>query len=70
MSPVVDNPGTAPGVIFYAVSADRQDVWLTATELRFPHPIGIGYVRFVRFISADADSRVLHLHAGQMPVSK
>jgi len=67
--PFVSNPGSDPGVIFYAVSADQQEVWLTATELRFPRPIG-GYVQFVSYLSADGDSRVLHLHAGQTPVSK
>jgi hypothetical protein len=64
--PFLDNPGADPGVIFYAVSADRQEVWLTGTELRFPHPIG-GHVQFVGFLSADGDTRVLHLHAGHTP---
>jgi hypothetical protein len=64
--PFLDNPGADPGVIFYAVSADRQEAWLTRTELRFPHPIG-GYVQFAGFFYTNG-GRVLHLQAGHPPV--
>jgi hypothetical protein len=67
--PVLDNPGADPGVIFYAVSADLRKVWLTGTELSFPHPIG-DYVRFIRLLSGERDMRVLHLRAAQMPASQ
>jgi hypothetical protein len=65
--PFLDNPGADPGVIFYAVSADHQEVWLTGTELRFPYTGG-GSAHFVSYLSNDGDTRVLHLHAA--PVSK
>jgi hypothetical protein len=68
-APFLDNPGADPGVIFYAVSADQQDVWLTGTELRFPRPIG-GHVQFLSYLSIDGDTRVIHLHSGQTPASK
>jgi len=66
--PFLNNPGADPGVIFYAVSVDQQEVWLTGTELRFMR-CG-GRVQFIRFLSWDGDGRVLHLHAGQPPVPK
>jgi len=67
--PFLNSPGPYPGVIFYAVSANQQDVWLTGTELRFPRTTG-NYVQFLDFLSADGDTRVLHLHAAQTPASK
>ncbi len=67
--PFLNSAGADPGVVFYAVSADQQDVWLTGTELGFPHSVG-GYVQFVTFLSADGDTRVLHLRAGQTSTSK
>jgi hypothetical protein len=70
--PFLDSPGADPGVIFYAVSADQQEVWLTGTEIRFPHrPVG-GHAQFIRFLSLDGDTRVRHLHAGHeaVPVSR
>jgi hypothetical protein len=69
--PFISNPGSEPGVVFFAVSADQQEVWLTGTESRFPHPLsGVGEVHFIRFLSADTDTRVLHLDAGQTPASR
>jgi hypothetical protein len=65
--PFLDNPGADPGVIFYAVSSDRQEVWLSGAELRFPRPIG-GYAQFA-FLSAEGDTRVVHLHAGRTTLS-
>ena len=59
----LDNPGAEPGVIFYAVSAGQQEGWLTGTELGFWHGPGGDQVRFIRFLSADGDARVLHLHS-------
>ena len=67
--PFLDSPGTDPGVIFYAVSADQQEAWLTGTELRFPR-LSVGQAQFIGFLSLDGDTRVRHLHAGQMPVVK
>jgi hypothetical protein len=67
--PFLNSPGPYPGVMFYAVSADQQDVWLTGTELRFPRTTG-NNVQFLDFLSADGDTRALHLHAAQTPASK
>jgi hypothetical protein len=61
--PFLDSPGAEPGVIFYAISADQREAWLTGTELGFWHGPGGDHVRFIRFLSADADMRVLHLHS-------
>jgi hypothetical protein len=57
--PFLEGPGSDPGVTFYAVSPDRQDAWLTATELGSANPIG-DHVRFVDFFSFEADPRVHH----------
>ncbi len=67
VGPFLNGPGPYPGVIFFAVSADQQDVWLTGTELRFPRTTG-NNVKFLDFLSTEGDRRVLHLHAA--PVSK
>jgi hypothetical protein len=67
--PFLNSAGADPGVVFYAVSANQQEAWLTGTELRFPRPI-CGYAQFVDFLSADGDTRVLHLLAKQAPPSK
>lgn len=34
--PFLNSPGPYPGVIFYAVSANQREVWLTGTESAFP----------------------------------
>jgi hypothetical protein len=61
--PFLDSTGAEPGVIFYAISADQQEAWLTGTEIKFPHRPGSGQVQFIPFLSADSDMRVLHLHS-------
>ncbi len=67
--PFLNSPGPYPGVIFYAVSANQREVWLTGTELRFPRTAG-NHAQFLSFLSTDGDTRVLHLHAGQTGPSK
>jgi hypothetical protein len=62
--PFLTSPGNDPGVIYYAVSPDHQQAWLTATELRFPNSIG-GHVQFVPFLSSDDDPRVLRMRTQQ-----
>jgi hypothetical protein len=61
--PFLDSAGAEPGVIFYAISADQQDAWLTGTELGFWHGASGNHVRLIRFLSAEADRRALHLHS-------
>jgi hypothetical protein len=60
--PFLESPGSDPGIMFYAVSPDRQEAWLTATELR--HPVG-NQVRFSDFFSVDGDHRVFHRRISQ-----
>ena len=55
--PFLGSAGNDPGVMFYAVSSDRQEAWLTATELGYP--VG-NHVRFASSLSLDGDSRVFH----------
>jgi hypothetical protein len=62
--PFLGDPGKDPGVMFYAVSLDRQEAWLTATELSSSHPVG-NHVRFVDFFSMDGDPRVFHRRVSQ-----
>ena len=62
--PFLGSSGDRPGVVFYSVSPDRQDVWLTATELDRRHPVG-NHVQFVGFITLDSGLGVIHRHASQ-----
>ncbi len=62
--PFLGDPGNDPGVMFYSVSPDRQEAWLTATELDSSHPIG-NHVRFADFFSIDGDPRVFHRRVSQ-----
>lgn len=57
--PFLGSPGKDPGVMFYALTADGQEAWLTATELSYP--VG-NHIRFVDFFSMDGDHRVFHRH--------
>jgi hypothetical protein len=65
--PFLSDPGPDPGVIFYAVSADHRQAWLTATDLRFPNSVG-GHVRFAEPLSDGENPRVIAVSVSKEPL--
>jgi hypothetical protein len=57
--PFLGDPGKDPAVMFYAVSADGQRIWITFTELNSSHPVG-GPIQFRDFYVDSGDPRVFH----------
>jgi hypothetical protein len=55
--PYSGSVGDAPGVLFYAVSNDYKDVWLTETQL--DRPVG-GHAQFVQILHEDGFSTFFH----------
>jgi len=56
--PYSGSVGDEPGVLFYAVTGDYKQVWLTETQL--DRPAG-GRVQFVRILSPDGFTTSYHL---------
>jgi hypothetical protein len=65
--PFLDDAGNQPAKIFYAISADLQDVWITATRLDSNHAVG-HRVQFVP-LGPGREPRALHLRVGQWIVN-
>jgi hypothetical protein len=55
--PYSGSVGDEPGVLFYAVTSDYKEAWLTETEL--DRPVG-GHVQFVQILTFDGFSTSLH----------
>lgn len=61
--PFLTDPGDRPGTIFYAVSTDLQDVWITATRLKSSHAVG-HHVEFLPYIGGGSGHGAIHLRVG------
>ena len=61
--PLLTDAGDRPGTIFYAISTDLQDVWITATRLDSGHAVG-HHVEFMPYLGGTTDHRFIHLRVG------